>query len=72
MAPGERRRLKGFASLDDDCKKSLARKGGLASARGKNTSNRGFASMDKEKLKKISSLGGKAPRTAKAAKTRRM
>lgn len=61
MAPKERRRgLKGFASMDEERKKGIARKGGLASARTKNTANRGFASMDKTKLKQISSMGGKA------------
>lgn len=67
MAPkGQRRGLKGFASMDEEKKKGFARKGGLASARTKKTSNRGFASMDKTKLKQISSMGGKAskaPRT---------
>ena len=62
MAPKERNGAKGFASMDEERKKRIARKGGLASAKGKNTSNRGFASMDKNKQREISSLGGKASR----------
>ena len=63
MAPKERSgrsRAKGFASMDEDRKKRIASQGGLASAKGKNTSNRGFASMDKDKQREISSMGGKA------------
>ncbi|MGC1241853.1 MAG: KGG domain-containing protein [Chryseosolibacter sp.] len=53
---------RGFASMDDERKKRIASQGGLASAKGKNTSNRGFASMDKNKQREISSMGGKASR----------
>lgn len=53
---------RGFASMDEERKKRIASQGGLASAKGKNTSNRGFASMDKNKQREISSLGGKASR----------
>ena len=66
MAPKGRtgsRGTKGFASMDEERKKSIASQGGLASARGKNTSNRGFASMDKNKQREISSMGGKASRS---------
>ena len=70
MAPkGQRRGLKGFASMDEDRKKGFARKGGLASARTKKTSNRGFASMDKTKLKQISSMGGKASKAPRSPRT---
>lgn len=51
--------------MDEEMKKSFARKGGLASAQAKKTSNRGFASMDKAKLKMISSMGGKASKSVK-------
>ncbi|HEY9488393.1 MAG TPA: KGG domain-containing protein [Chryseosolibacter sp.] len=51
--------------MDEERKKRIASKGGLASAKGKKTSNRGFASMDKNKLRKISSMGGKASRNTK-------
>lgn len=66
MAQDERRgggRAKGFASMDEERKRDIASKGGLASAKGKNTSNRGFASMDKDKQREISSMGGKASRS---------
>ena len=70
MARKERRRgAKGFASMDEERKKRVASKGGLASARGKKTSNRGFASMDKEKVKQISSMGGKASKNSKGSDT---
>jgi general stress protein YciG len=65
MAPKERSgssRAKGFASMDEERKKRIASKGGVASAKGKNTSNRGFASMDKNRQREISSMGGKASR----------
>lgn len=55
-------RAKGFASMDEERKKQIASQGGLASAKGKNTSNRGFASMDKDKQREISRMGGKASR----------
>ena len=53
----------GFASMDDDRKRTIASQGGLASAKASNTSNRGFASMDKDKRREISSMGGKASRS---------
>lgn len=65
MEPKERSGSKGFASMDEDQKRRIASKGGLASARAKKTSNRGFASMDKNKLKEISSMGGKASKSSK-------
>ena len=72
MAQQERRRgAKGFASMDEEKKKRIASQGGLASARGKKTSNRGFASMDKEKVKEISSMGGKASKSHKGPDTAR-
>lgn len=55
--------------MDEDKKKSFARKGGLASAMTKKTSNRGFASMDKTKLKEISSMGGKASGSVRGHRT---
>lgn len=61
--------LRGFASMDEERKKTFARKGGLASARAKKTANRGFASMDKTKLKQISSMGGKASKNVKGHRT---
>jgi hypothetical protein len=66
MAPNERRgnsAARGFAAMDEERKKRIASQGGLASAKGKKTSNRGFASMDKDKQKEISSMGGKASRS---------
>lgn len=70
MAHKERRRgAKGFASMDEERKKRIASQGGLASARGKKTSNRGFASMDKDKVKEISSMGGKASKGNKGSDT---
>ena len=60
---GGRNRARGFASMDEEKKRQVASQGGLASARGKNTSNRGFASMDKDKQKEISSMGGRASRS---------
>ena len=51
---------RGFASMGSEKKKTIASKGGYASARGNKTSNRGFASMDKNKQRLISSMGGKA------------
>lgn len=72
MASTKRRRgAKGFASMDDETKKRVASQGGLASARGKKTSNRGFASMDKDKVKEISSRGGKASKGSKGPVTER-
>jgi hypothetical protein len=62
---------KGFASMNEERKKSIASQGGLASARGKNTSNRGFASMDKNKQREISSMGGKASRSTQGDAPRR-
>jgi len=49
--------------MDEEEKKRIASQGGMASAKGKNTSNRGFASMDKDKQREISSLGGKASKS---------
>ena len=67
MAPKEEQkggnRSKGFASMDEEKKKQIASQGGLASAKGKKTSNRGFASMDKDRQREISSMGGKASRS---------
>lgn len=57
--------MKGFAAMDDERKKNFARKGGLASAMAKKTSNRGFASMDKTKLREISRMGGIASQSLK-------
>lgn len=54
---------RGFASMDEERKKRIARQGGLASAKAQKTSNRGFASMDKNKQREISSLGGKASKS---------
>lgn len=65
MAPKGRSGSKGFASMDEERKKRISRKGGIASARARKTSNRGFASMDKNKLKEISRMGGKASKTIK-------
>lgn len=48
--------------MDEERKRLIASQGGLASAKGKKTSNRGFASMDKNKQREISSMGGKASR----------
>lgn len=55
--------------MDEERKKRIASQGGLASARGKKTSNRGFASMDKDKVKEISSMGGKASKGNKGSDT---
>ena len=74
MAPKEQQgggRPKGFASLNDETKKRVASQGGLASAKGKKTSNRGFASMDKRKQREISRLGGKASRNAQGIRRER-
>jgi general stress protein YciG len=63
MAPKEGRGssgMKGFASMDDERKREIAKLGGQASAKAKKTSNRGFASMDKKKQREISSMGGRA------------
>lgn len=49
--------------MDEERKKQIASQGGLASAKGKKTSNRGFASMDKDRQREISSMGGKASRS---------
>jgi hypothetical protein len=62
---------RGFASMDEERKKRIASQGGLASAKGKKTSNRGFASMDKNKQKEISSMGGKASRNAQSPQAER-
>ena len=45
---------RGFASMDSDKQKEIAKKGGQSSHNG------GFASMDKTKQKDIASKGGKA------------
>jgi len=52
--------------MDEERKKRVASQGGLASAKGKKTSNRGFASMDKNKQREISSRGGKASRNTQS------
>lgn len=57
---------RGFAAMDDERKRSIASKGGFASARGNKTSNRGFASMDKNRQREISSMGGKASGTVRS------
>lgn len=64
-------RTRGFASMDEERKRRIASQGGLASAKGKKTSNRGFASMDKRKQREISSLGGKASRSAQGSRPER-
>jgi len=74
MAQEERKRTsgaRGFAAMDDERQKRIASQGGLASARGKKTSNRGFASMDKDKQRQISSLGGKASRSLHSQSTQK-
>lgn len=62
-------RSKGFASMDEERKRQIASQGGLASAKGKNTSNRGFASMDKDRQREISSMGGRASRATSGPDT---
>jgi hypothetical protein len=56
---------RGFASMDTERKRTIASKGGYASAKGNKTSNRGFASMDKNKQRLISSMGGKASKSSR-------
>lgn len=56
---------RGFASMDSERKRTIASKGGFASAKANKTSNRGFASMDKTKQRMISSMGGKASKSAR-------
>ncbi len=50
---------RGFASMDPEQQRAIARLGGKAAAKG-DTSNRGFASMDPQKQREIASKGGKA------------
>lgn len=50
---------RGFASMEPEKQREIARKGGKTSALG-NTSNRGFASMNAEKQREISRKGGQA------------
>ncbi len=62
---------RGFASMDSERKKSIASKGGYASAKGNKTSNRGFASMEKNKQRFISSLGGRASKSTQRQRPQR-
>lgn len=52
-------RKRGFAALDPEQMRLIARMGGKAAAQG-NTSRRGFASMDPEKRREIARKGGRA------------
>ena len=56
---------RGFASMDTEKKRTIASRGGYASAKANKTSNRGFASMDKNKQRLISSMGGKASKNSR-------
>jgi uncharacterized protein len=59
---------RGFASMDDERQRDIARKGGQSSHGGQdrdessrgNTSNRGFASMDDDRQHNIASKGGQS------------
>jgi uncharacterized protein len=52
---------RGFASMDDDKQRDIARKGGENSNQGNSdTSNRGFASMDEDKQRQIARKGGES------------
>jgi general stress protein YciG len=60
MAPNEVRGRRGFAAMDPEERREIARRGGEASARSRPREELGFAAMDPEERREIARRGGEA------------